>query len=85
MEDGQESSGSVLSQINKASHDKIACQTFNTHLIYHYSLNPTRHLEEGSLASEMSGDDDSSGWQLTESDPGVFTYFVSPWFFIICR
>ena len=21
----------------------------------------------------MSGDDDSSGWQLTESDPGVFT------------
>lgn len=22
----------------------------------------------------MSGDDDSSGWQLTESDPGVFRY-----------
>ncbi|KAH9971564.1 hypothetical protein BGW80DRAFT_1321112 [Lactifluus volemus] len=22
---------------------------------------------------KMSGDDDSSGWQLTESDPGVFT------------
>jgi hypothetical protein len=21
----------------------------------------------------MSGEDDSSGWQLTESDPGVFT------------
>ena len=24
----------------------------------------------------MSGEDDSSGWQLTESDPGVFTYVV---------
>lgn len=24
--------------------------------------------------TEMSRDDDSSGWQLTESDPGVFTY-----------
>jgi len=24
----------------------------------------------------MSNDDDSSGWQLTESDPGVFTYLV---------
>ena len=23
--------------------------------------------------TDMSGDDDSSGWQLTESDPGVFT------------
>lgn len=22
----------------------------------------------------MSAEDDSSGWQLTESDPGVFTY-----------
>ena len=22
----------------------------------------------------MSGEDDSSGWHLTESDPGVFTY-----------
>jgi len=22
----------------------------------------------------MSEDEDSSGWQLTESDPGVFTY-----------
>ena len=25
----------------------------------------------------MSGDDDSSGWQLTESDPGVFTLVIS--------
>lgn len=27
-----------------------------------------------SVFCTMSGDDDSSGWQLTESDPGVFTY-----------
>lgn len=25
---------------------------------------------------QMSVDDESSGWQLTESDPGVFTYVV---------
>ena len=27
-------------------------------------------------------DDDSSGWQLTESDPGVFTYLILPWSFV---
>lgn len=43
-------------------------------------LSPSRHhnLRPISLAREdaMSADDDSSGWQLTESDPGVFTYVV---------
>lgn len=33
-------------------------------VIYTFSLSCTYN---------MSADDDSSGWQLTESDPGVFT------------
>ena len=34
----------------------------------------SHHGNHLSYVSSMSGDDDSSGWQLTESDPGVFTY-----------
>lgn len=29
---------------------------------------------KSSIDKTMSEDEDSSGWQLTESDPGVFTY-----------
>jgi hypothetical protein len=37
------------------------------------TTDPTSPPKYRTRTIDMSGDDDSSGWQLTESDPGVFT------------
>ncbi len=39
-------------------------------------LVPYHHQLLETCAADMSADEDHSGWQLTESDPGVFTYEI---------
>lgn len=50
--------------------------------VEHFSSLP-QSSKKAQGGRKMSGDDESSGWQLTESDPGVFTYvfFCSPFLF----